>query len=64
MELCATSNLPYDDCDGNHEGECVWKCGTCGGNVYNCTCPDPIPAWALDPRHKLLPEVNTKPEEK
>ena len=50
MEICAISNQLYDDCDGNHEGACIWKCGDCGGNVYNCVCPNPVPAWALDPR--------------
>lgn len=50
MELCSISKQPYDECDGNHEGECVWQCGDCGGNVYNCSCPNPILSWALDPR--------------
>ena len=50
MEVCGISGQPYDECDGYHEGECVCHCGNCGGNVYNCICPDPIPHWALDPR--------------
>ncbi len=40
MELCGISGQPYDECDGLHEDECVWKCGQCGGNVYNCICPE------------------------
>lgn len=51
MELCGISGQPYDECDGLHEDECVWQCGQCGGNVYNCICPnEKIPEWALDPR--------------
>lgn len=40
MELCGISGQPYDECDGLHEDECVWQCGQCGGNVYNCICPE------------------------
>ena len=43
MELCGISGQPLDDCDGLHEGECVWQCGQCGGNVYNCICPNETP---------------------
>ncbi len=51
MELCGISGQPYDECDGLHEDECVWQCGQCGGNVYNCICPnEKIPEWAIDPR--------------
>lgn len=39
MELCGISGQPLDECDGLHEGDCVWQCGDCGGNVYNCVCP-------------------------
>lgn len=49
MDLCSISHMPYDECDGNHEDECKWQCGECGGNVYNCTC-DEKPDWTLDPR--------------
>lgn len=51
FELCSISMEPYDECDGLHEGKCVWLCGQCGGNVYNCICPNTtIPEFALDPR--------------
>ena len=58
MELCAISGLPYDECDGNHEGECVWKCSDCGGNVYTCICPNPVPDFALDPRRNAAPKAS------
>lgn len=38
-ELCSVSGNLYDQCDGL-DHECVWQCGTCGGNVYNCICLD------------------------
>jgi hypothetical protein len=37
-DLCGISQLPYDDCDGQHDGECQWKCGTCGCNWATCEC--------------------------
>lgn len=49
MELCAISNMPYDECDSAHEGECVWLCGDCGGNVYTCVCEDNIPEFFGSP---------------
>lgn len=38
MEFCSISHVPFDECDQLHEDDCVWQCGDCGGNVYNCIC--------------------------
>lgn len=37
-DLCGISQLPMDQCDGQHDGECAWKCGTCGCNWATCKC--------------------------
>lgn len=49
-ELCGISNVPLDECDGTHEGECTWRCGACGGNVYNCICDEEFDdtVWCSD----------------
>jgi hypothetical protein len=39
-ELCGISGEPLDECVGTHEDECVWRCDECGGNSYNCICPN------------------------
>ena len=62
MELCSISGQPYDECDGTHEGECVWQCGDCGGNVYNCICPNSIPEWAIDPRRNGATDYSSQPD--
>jgi hypothetical protein len=49
MDMCGISNRPWDECDQMHEGECVWMCGTCGGNVYNCICDEHEPEFIGDP---------------
>ena len=39
-DLCGISQLPMDQCDGQHDGECAWKCGACGCNWATCECDD------------------------